>query len=777
MSSSISAFSSLRRFAGTVLSSFAVCILLTLPLLSTARAQDQSGPPLSVPFHWGHVQIVGGGFITGIVGHSLDSDLRYARTDIGGTYRWDAGTKRWKPLMQFLNDAQFNYIGTEAIGLDPNNTQTLYIAAGTYTESFEGNGAILVSHDQGRHFTIVPLPIKLGSNDAGRSAGERLVVDPNNGSNIYFGSRDNGLWFSHDYGLHWSQLPSFPVKGPTGTTADPGVGVIFGYFDRKSGIAAGGGTKTGYFGVSDPNVGLYVTNDGGQSFSPVPGQPAGMYPNSMSSDPNGNLYIAYGHSSSGNSVGPYSMNSGAIWKFAPGSGTTLGVWTNITPPNPNGESYGFGSVAVDQANPNIIMVSTMDRYYPPPQDDIFRSIDGGKTWKSLETNSVRDASLSPWVTFGAPNAQAGNWINHLWINPANGNEVLYGDGQTIWQTFNVSSADTVLTNPSQIVVGGVTNWSIGALGVEQTAVDSLISPTAGPAHLISGMGDLSGFTHTTLRRSPPQGADIKPNIGTGASLDFASLHPLTVVRVGNSKPFGAYSTDGGITFAGFASSPSAVSSGSGTVALTADGGTILWAPSDAGAQIYYSADGGNTWIAATGSPVSKAGQSAIIVVSDRIDPETAYVYNPATGILYTSNDSGRSFTAGPTLIMNGNLQASTLVKGDLWLSGGGTLQHSINGGRTFTMLSNVTSAQNFGFGAPFPFSKIPTIYMRGSIDHFPSDYSAFFASVDYGRTWFQINDEEHQYGNASVITGDPRVFGRVYIATNGFGIVEGDLGW
>ncbi len=743
---------------------------------STLRAQ--SGQPPQVPFHWGNVQIVGGGFVDGIVGHPLDSNLRYARTDIGGTYRWNPNKKRWIPLMHFLNDSQFNYIGTEAIGLDPNNTETLYIAAGTYTESFEGNGAILVSHDQGRHFTIVPLPIKLGSNDAGRFAGERLFVDPNDTANVYFGSRDNGLWASHDYGMHWAQVSNFPVTGTTGTPADPGVGVIFGYFEKASGATAEGGSKTFYVGVSDPTVGLYVTYDGGQTYQPVPGQPTGMYPNSMSSDPSGNLYIAYGHSNYGNSVGPYSMTSGSIWKYSPGTGSTAGVWTNITPPNPNNESYGFGSVAVDQINPNIIMVSTMDLYYPPPQDDIFRSIDGGKTWFSLETNSVRDVSLSPWVTFGAPKAQAGNWMNHLWINPSNDNEVLYGDGQTIWQTLNVTNADSVATTPGQIVLGGPTNWSINALGVEETAVNALISPPVGPAHLISGMGDLSGFTHTTLRRSPPQGADITPNIGNVSSLDFAPKYPLAIARVGNAAPWGSYSSNGGITFTAFAAVPATVkSAGSGTIAVTADGGSALWAPADAGAQTYYSSDATKSWTVCAGSPATVSGQSAIEVVTDRIDPTTAYIYNPVTGILYTSHDSGRSFTAGLTLPTYGSFQTSPAAKGDLWLSGGGTLRHSTDGGKTFTVLTNVTSAQNFGFGAPAPGSRVPTIYLRGAINSYPSTYDAFFASIDYGKTWYQINDFKHQYGNAYVMTGDPRVFGRVYIATNGFGIVEGDLGW
>jgi xyloglucan-specific exo-beta-1,4-glucanase len=50
-----------------------------------------------------------------------------------------------------------------------------------------------------------------------------------------------------------------------------------------------------------------------------------------------------------------------------------------------------------------------------------------------------------------------------------------------------------------------------------------------------------------------------------------------------------------------------------------------------------------------------------------------------------------------------------------------------------------------------------------------------FRSADEGASWIRINDDQHQYGwIGQTVAGDPRVFGRVYLGTNGRGILRGD---
>src|SRR4028118_2121067 len=83
------------------------------------------------PHTWRNVEIAGGGFVSGIIPHPAQKGLMYARTDIGGAYRWDEAAKRWVAITDWVSGPEWNFTGIESIGLDPSDANRVYLASGT----------------------------------------------------------------------------------------------------------------------------------------------------------------------------------------------------------------------------------------------------------------------------------------------------------------------------------------------------------------------------------------------------------------------------------------------------------------------------------------------------------------------------------------------------------------------------------------------------------------------------------------------------------------------
>src|SRR5882757_351505 len=176
-----------------------VAILLQVAAAPAAAAGD---------YVWRNVKVGGGGFAPAIVFSRVERGLAYLRTDMGGAYRWDAGARGWIPLEDSISES--SYFGIESIAADPIDANVVYLAAGMYRRA---GAAILRSHDRGNTWEVFPTTFRMGGNEDGRGLGERLAIDPNSTSTLYFGSRHDGLQRSLDSGRSWSVVATFPVRG------------------------------------------------------------------------------------------------------------------------------------------------------------------------------------------------------------------------------------------------------------------------------------------------------------------------------------------------------------------------------------------------------------------------------------------------------------------------------------------------------------------------------------------------------------------------------------
>ncbi|WP_327319081.1 cellulose binding domain-containing protein [Streptomyces sp. NBC_01235] len=722
-------------------------------------------------YTWKNARIDGGGFVPGIVFNRKEKNLAYARTDIGGAYRWQESSKTWTPLLDSVGWADWGHTGVASLASDSVDPNKVYAAVGTYTNSWDpGNGAVLRSADRGASWQKTDLPFKLGGNMPGRGMGERLAVDPNRNSVLYLGAPSGkGLWRSTDSGVTWSQVTNFPNVGnyqqdPADTSgyASDNQGIVWVTFDESTGTS-GNATKTIYVGVADKDNAVYRSTDAGATWTRLAGQPTGYLAHKGVLDTvNGYLYIAYSDKG-----GPYDGGKGRLWRYA----TTTGTWTDISPVAEADTYYGFSGLTVDRQKPGTVMATAYSSWWPDTQ--IFRSTDSGGTWTkawdytSYPNRSNRftmDVSSSPWLTWGAnpsPPEQTPKlgWMTEaLEIDPFNSSRMMYGTGATLYGTDNLANWDS----------GGQFTVKPMVQGLEETAVLDLASPPSG-APLLSALGDIGGFRHTDLTKVPSM-MYTSPNFTSTTSLDYAETNPNTVVRVGNldSGPHVAFSTDNGANwFAG--TDPSGVSGG-GTVASAADGSRFVWSPAGTGVQ--YTAGFGTSWSASSGIP------AGAIVESDRVDPKTFYGFK--SGKFYVSSDGGATFTpSAATGLPSGDsvrFKALPGVKGDVWLAGGATdgaygLWHSTDSGATFTKLSTVEQADTIGFGKAATGASYQTLYTSAKI----AGVRGIFRSTDKGATWTRINDDAHRWGwTGGAITGDPRVYGRVYVSTNGRGVVYGD---
>jgi photosystem II stability/assembly factor-like uncharacterized protein len=684
---------------------------------------------------------------------------------MGGCYRWDDAAQRWIPLQDAIGVS--TYHGIESIAPDPRDANTVYAACGMYRGE---DAAMLRSRDRGVTWEVFPVPFRMGGNEGGRGLGERLAIDPGDPRVLYFGSRHDGLQRSTDSSQTWRRVESFPVKGlgKPSWEQPTHAGLSFVVFDRTSTPGDGQKSRTIFVGVADPaQHHLYRSDDAGESWKPIAGEPnPKLIPaQAQITDDGATLFITYV-----NHIGPNDITDGAVWKLD----TKSNAWTDITPDKradrPRG---GYLGLSIDRQRPGTLAVATIDQW--STGDTVWRSTDGGATWADLRGRSRRDVSATPFLLWGQPEPRLGWWMSALAIDPFDSDHCAYATGATIYATRTFSDLSKPDAPP--------TLWKPWVDGIEQTAIVTLLSPPQG-AHLISGFGDIGGFVHDDLDVSPPQGMCKNPLLTTTTSLDCADGEPGVIVRGGQPNegqaPLG-YSQDGGRSW-----QPMQVPQGPGNAGNSRRGATPAIVVSADGKTFMlmtrpplFTRDRGQTWTAVKGLP------TACRPVPDRVDTSAFYALDFATAQLYASADGGATFTRVESTGLPRDtakdaptwheapwpLHATRGKRGDLWFVGRSGLFHSRDSGKSFERKPDALKVEFLSFGKSPAGSDYPGLFATGTMN----GLKAVWRSDDAATSWVRVNDDQHQYGTRfRCLAGDPRVFGRVYVGTDGRGILVGE---
>lgn len=698
------------------------------------QTTDVADTAADTGWKFSQVAMGGGGFVSGVFA-TKENGLYYARTDVGGAYRYNSETAKWESMSYDISEEDRGLLGISALAFAENEPNKVYLLAGT---SYFSNGmtCLLISNDYGNSFERVDLTemIKVDGNGMGRGNGERLAVDPKNSDIIYAGGSSGGMIKSTDGGRTFTALDM-----GTKTETSNGNGICSILIDPESGDD--NGCTTIYAAISrTKEANLYKSTDGGATWSEIADAPQGIMVQRMKYNGARKIVITYA-----NTEGPWNNNrsTGGIRVLDMETDTM----TDITP-----ASKGYGDVVIDPENPDRMVACTENIYMAQPNgafgDEFYLTTNGGAEWTKLnDIMKLTDGGVK-WLA-----TTSMHWCSSMCIDPNNTNKIMVVSGNGIFSCDNIWDETP--------------EFYFFAKGIEETVPYELVSIPGGK--LVTVCGDYDGFIQDS---ADEYGMVMNSTAGSMTSLAVAAQANNVWVKCGGNDQTNGfwYTEDSGETWINVKNTP--LDDGriayEGAVGVSADGKTFYWAPGN-GTFVYYTTDKGETW------NQSKGGTSTKKITADPVNPD--YIYAASGSSFYYSTDGGKTFNENIELAVFTAVRpvVEPGVEGKVYLPAMG-LQVSTDNGQTFTRLDSVSYCGALGLGKGKTDDSPYVIYMWGK----PAgeEEIGLYWSEDEGKTWSRINDSKHQFGgpgNGYFVCGDMNVYGRVYMSTVGLGVVYGDL--
>jgi photosystem II stability/assembly factor-like uncharacterized protein len=276
-----------------------------------------------------------------------DRNLMMLNCDMSAAYVSEDGGRNWR----MIHHAQLRSDTGCRPAFHPTDPNILYASSG---------GRLSVSRDRGKTFARI--------GDLKKSLAGEIAINPGDPKILLAGSRQGRCWLSRDAGNTWAACP-----GPTGR-------VIAFHFDRtQQGRAMFAATDKGVW-RSDDEGGTWANKTQGLPRPEIQGFAVG-------SDAAKNLVMLYCSVRSQDENGVFkggiyrSRDGGETWQWA----MVQGLNTETT----KSDQWAYGAIAqyhqllTTDAKPlTVYALNTSTGFHPPHSDTVYRSDDGGETWRA-----------------------------------------------------------------------------------------------------------------------------------------------------------------------------------------------------------------------------------------------------------------------------------------------------------------------------------------------------------------------------------------------------------
>jgi len=323
---------------------FGLFLLLLVSACWEQKAACSEAPAKQIP--WEPVGLSGGGAMFSPAISPADPNLMMLNCDMSAAYISEDGGRNWR----MIHHAQLRTDIRCRPGFHPSDPNIIYASS---------RGRLRISRDRGRTFTPV--------GDLRESLYGEIAINPSDANVMLVGTRNGQCWLSRDAGTAWTAC-----NGPDGQ-------VIGFHFDR---------TRKGRVMFAATGKGIWRSEDGGQTWAEKTSGPQrkeiqGFAGGSNSAD---NVIMLYCTIRSREENGTFkggiycSRDRGETWHWAMGRGINMET--------KKADRWAYGSIpqykqllATDAKPLTVYAMNTSTGFHPPHHDTVYRSDDGGETWR------------------------------------------------------------------------------------------------------------------------------------------------------------------------------------------------------------------------------------------------------------------------------------------------------------------------------------------------------------------------------------------------------------